>query len=121
MQNKIIEVELTTSFYKQLIVVGSIGVCSILGFKYLGDLIEEKIDSKMSAFISQVSILKNQVDVNSSLLAITTSNVQINSFCLENFIQNYNKTHGKEFILPSQLRIETENSKPKKNANTKTN
>jgi hypothetical protein len=121
MPNKIIEVELTTSFYKQLIVVGSIGVCSILGFKYLGDLIEEKIDSKMSALISQATILKAQVDLNTNLLAVNTSNIQINSFCLENFIQYYNKTHNKEFILPSQLRIETENSKPKKNANTKTN
>jgi hypothetical protein len=48
MPHRIIEVELTTNFYKQLILVGSIGISSILGFKYLGNLIEEKIDSKMT-------------------------------------------------------------------------
>jgi inner membrane protein involved in colicin E2 resistance len=118
MSDKNINIELTTNFYKQLVLVCSIGVSSILGWGYLGNLIEEKMDTKMAQYIEMANDTKIKVDINTKLIAVNTAHVQINSFCLENFIQYYNRTHNKEFILPSQLKIETEK---KTDANNKEN
>lgn len=94
---------ITNNFYSQLALILTIAGSSILGFIYLGNLIEDKIQKEVAPLISQIEDLKkDKVEVR-ELLAVNTDRVNATMISVNKFLEYYNRTHSKEFLRPMDI------------------
>ena len=94
---------ISASFYLQLGIIVSIVCSSIVGFTYLGSLIEDKIDEKVAPLIAKIEALEDRIDEHDQLLAVNTDRVSATMTSMNIFIEYYNKVYHKEFLRPMDI------------------
>lgn len=94
---------ISASFYLQIGMIVSIVCSSIIGFSYLGTLIEDKIDEKVAPLIAKIEVLEERVDNNEQLMAVNTDRISATMTSLDIFIEYYNKVYRKEFLRPIDI------------------
>ncbi len=94
---------LSANFYMQIALLLSIVTCSIVGFTYLGTLIENKIDDKIAPILAKIDDLESNAKwIAENAKAIDNVTVSVNKF-----IEYYNRTHHTEFLRPSDITAES--------------
>ena len=106
---------ISASFYLQLGIIASIVCSSIVGFTYLGTLIEKKIDDRITPIVSKIKDLEDKIEDHEQLLADNKENVRAAFTSLNAFIEYYNRVYNKEFLRPVDITSRSiESMTPKK-------
>ena len=94
---------ISASFYLQIGIMVSIVTCSIVGFNYLGTVIEDKIDDKVSPLIEKINDLEKRINDHDNFLAENKEGVNATITSLNVFIEYYNRVYNKEFLRPIDI------------------
>ena len=94
---------ISASFYLQIGILGSIVVSSIVGFNYLGTIIENKIDDRIAPLVEKINDLEKRIEEHDQLLASNTDRVTAASVSMNLYIDYYNRVYHKEFLRPSDI------------------
>lgn len=91
------------SFYSQAAILVSIACSAVIGFTYLGTLIENKIDDKIAPIVEKINNLEDKAKEHDNLLAVNTDRVSATITSLNAFVDYYNRVYHKEFLRPSDI------------------
>lgn len=105
---------ISASFYMQIGMLVSIVISSIVGFNYLGTLIEDKIDDKVSPLLAKIQELESKNNDNYQLIADNSRSTTNAIISLNRFLEHYNRIHHTEFLRPSDITSESIVTKYKK-------
>lgn len=98
---------LSASFYMQIALLVSIVTCSIVGFTYLGTLIENKIDNKIAPIVKKLNELESKEEENAKWIAENSKAIDNVTVSVNKFIEYYNRKHNTEFLRPSDITTES--------------
>jgi hypothetical protein len=98
---------LSSSFYMQIALLLSIVASSIVGFTYLGTLIENKIDDKIAPILAKIEDLESDEKENAKWIADNARAIDNVTVSMNKFIEYYNRKHNTEFLRPSDITSES--------------
>lgn len=98
---------LSANFYMQIALLLSIVTCSIVGFTYLGTLIENKIDDKIAPILAKIDDFESNDKENAKWIAENAKAIDNVTVSVNKFIEYYNRTHHTEFLRPSDITAES--------------
>lgn len=98
---------LSSSFYMQIALLLSIVASSIVGFTYLGTLIEKKIDDKIAPILAKIEDLELNEKENARWIVDNSRAIDNVTVSMDKFIEYYNRKHNTEFLRPSDITSES--------------
>lgn len=91
---------ISSNFYMQVLTMGSIGLCSIVGFRYMVSEMKEAARDEIKPIVERVIILEEACKNNGILISDNSEQIRAVSVSLNNFLDYYTKMYHKEFLRP---------------------
>lgn len=94
---------ISSNFYMQLLTIGSIGLSSIFGFRYMVTEMKDVARDEIKPIVERVIILEEACKSHGILIADNNEQLNAVSVSLNNFLDYYAKMYHKEFLRPSDV------------------
>ncbi len=94
---------ITSNFYMQLLTIGSIGLSSIFGFRYMVSEMKDAARDEIKPIVERVIILEEACKSHGILIADNTEQLNAVSVSLNNFLDYYTRMYHKEFLRPADV------------------
>lgn len=94
---------ISSNFYMQVLTMGSIGLCSIVGFRYMVSEMKDAARNEIKPIVERVIILEEACKNHGILIADNKGQLNAVSVSLNNFLDYYTKIYHKEFLRPADV------------------